>query len=151
MNIFTIFAAEYLIFIAALYAVLHVLLKHEKKHHIRHIASVLGGAVCAWVIAHFLKDLIAHPRPDLSNALVPDNDPYSFPSGHTTFMFTLAFIMHSFDKRAAKILFVLALATGVSRVLVGVHYWYDIVGGIVVAFCVAYMVTKVSKRFFPKA
>lgn len=151
MNHLAIFCAEYLIFIAALYSVIHVVTKHERKHHLRHIVIIIGGALLAWVVAHVLKDLIHHPRPNLSNPLVPENDPYSFPSGHTTFMFTLAFAMCTFDKKTAVILFVLATLTGISRVIVGVHYWYDIIGGVVIAYIIAKLVTTAAKRFLKNA
>lgn len=150
MNHLAIFGAEYLIFIASAYSIFHVITKHERKHHVRHIVIILGAALCAWVVAHFLKDIIRHPRPDLANPLVPENDPYSFPSGHTTFMFTLAFAMLSFDKRPARILFALAVVTGVCRVIVGVHFWYDIVGGVIVAYFVAKSVVYLAKDFIKK-
>jgi undecaprenyl-diphosphatase len=146
MNFLILFCAEALIFIASAYAVLHVYFKHEKKHHVRHIVMVLGTAVLSWVVAHFAKDLIAHPRPDLAKALLAPDDAYSFPSGHASFMFAMAFTMHFFDKKAGRIIFVMAILTGIARVLAGVHYWYDIVGGIVFGFVVAWIVVTLCKR-----
>lgn len=151
MNLLIIFCAQALIFIAVVYAVLHVYFKHEKRHHIRHIAMVLGAAVLSWVMAHFLKDIVAHPRPDLAMALINPGDPYSFPSGHASFMFALAFAMHVFDKKAARILFILAVLTGIARVLVGVHFWYDIVGGVALGLIVSIVVVTLGKRFIKRA
>lgn len=148
------FFAVYPIFIATAYAFAHVIVKHERKNHIRHIAIIFGGAIAAWGIATFLKEVIAHPRPDLTHALFKPGDIYSFPSGHATFMFTLAFSMYSFDKRAFSILLVLAILTGIARVLSGVHYWYDIVAGAVLAWVVArvvmYIVQLISKKIYQK-
>ena len=144
------YLAEYPIYLATMYAVLHVIFKHERKNHIRHIIIIMGGAITAWCVATFLKELIAHPRPDLTAALFIPGDQYSFPSGHSTFMFTLAFSMYSFDKKAFTFLAVLAVLTGVARVLSGVHYWYDIVAGAVLAWVVArvviYIVWAISHR-----
>lgn len=153
MNLIIIFCATYLIFIAAAYAFYHVITKKERKHHIRHIAIIFGSAVLAWVVAHFMKNAIAHPRPEVLNTLIaPDqNDMFSFPSGHATFMFALAFAMYSFDKHAGKILFVLALLVGIARVLAGVHFWYDILGGFIVAWAVAAAVSYVLKRVIRKS
>lgn len=151
MNHLITFPAEYFIIIASIYALLRVLIMYERKYYIRYIVIIFGSAVAAWVCAHFLKNVIHHPRPDLTLALVRPHDPYSFPSGHTAFMFGLAFAMHSFDKRAAKILFALALCTGVARVLAGVHYWYDIVGGVIIAYGVATFVVYFSKKIFKTA
>ena len=145
MNSIIIFCAEYLIFISAFYAIMHVLLKHEKKHYIQHIVIIFGSAVAAWIVSHFLKNIIAHPRHDLTHALITPDDVYSFPSGHATFMFALAFSMFSFDKKAGKIIFILALLTGIARVLSGVHFWYDIVGGFAIGAFVAYFVILVTR------
>jgi undecaprenyl-diphosphatase len=146
MNFIILFCAEALIFIAGAYAVLHVYFKHEKKHHVRHIVMVLGTAALAWVVAHFLKDYIQHPRPmDVVTLLKPD-DIYSFPSGHASFMFALAFTMYYLDKKAGKILLALALLTGIARVLAGVHFWYDILGGALIGYLISWIVMSICKR-----
>lgn len=144
MNQIIFLCASYFIFIAAAYAFYHVVTKHEKRHHLRHVAIIFGSAVLAWVISHFFKNVIAHPRPEGLALLIP-NDPYSFPSGHATFMFALAWSMYGFDKRAGAIIFVLALITGIARVLAGVHFWYDIVGGFIVGGIVAYTALVLTK------
>lgn len=148
MNSIIYFCAEYLIFIACAYAFLHVILKHERRHHVRHIAIIFGSAVLAWIASHFLKNIIAHPRPDLTLALLqPDaNDPYSFPSGHATFLFALAWSMYSFDKKAGSIIFASAVIVGVARVLAGVHYWYDILAGFLVGGIVSYVVLFLTRK-----
>ena len=48
--------------------------------------------------------------------------------------------MYGFDKKPAHILFALAAITGAARVLSGVHYWYDILGGFVIGAGVASIV-----------
>lgn len=146
MNLIIIFCAEALIFIAAAYTVLHIYFKHEKKHHARHIAMVLGTASVAWIVAHFLKDLIAHPRPSDIVTLIRPNDAYSFPSGHASFMFALAFTMYHLDKKASWLLFALAVVTGIARVFAGVHYWYDILGGAILGYLVSLAVVSFLKR-----
>lgn len=146
MNQIVIFCAEYLIFIGALYAFLHIIFKHERRHHVKHVVMIFGSALLAWVTAHFLKDIIGHPRPDLTNALIVPDSLYSFPSGHATFMFALSFTMNEFDKRAGFIIFIMAVLTGVARVLAGVHFWYDIVGGFLVGGLVSYLVLLATKR-----
>ena len=151
MNQIIYFCATYLIFIAALYAMYRVLTKHEEKHRLRHIIIVAASAPLAWAASHFLKGIIAHPRPDLTLALLQPKDLYSFPSGHASFMFALAFAVQIFDKRSAKILFVLAVVTGIARVLAGVHFWYDIVGGFILAWAVTCIVSYIAKRTIRKA
>lgn len=146
MNQIIIFCADNLVFVSILYSVVYVIWKHERRHHIKHIVIILGSGLFAWVVAHVLKDIIAHPRPDLTNALVVPDSLYSFPSGHAALMFALGLSMFSFDKKAGIIIFVLAILTGIARVLAGVHFWYDIVGGIVVGFLVSYIIFLATKR-----
>ncbi len=148
MNQIIFFCATYFIYISILYAVYFVFYKGDKKHLIRNLILLIGGATFVWIINHFLKDIIAHPRPDLTLALLEPNDPYSFPSGHASFMFALGFLMSYLNKRAGIIILILALATGIARVLSGVHYWYDILGGAVLAYVVSYLIFFVYKKYF---
>lgn len=145
MNQIIIFCATYLIYISALYAFCHIIFKREKKHHIRHVIIIFGTAVLAWAVAHFLKGVIAHPRPDIVALIKPD-DVYSFPSGHATFMFALATSMYGIDKKAGKYIFIMGLITGIARVLAGVHFWYDIVGGFVLGAFVSYVFVMFARH-----
>lgn len=146
MDFFIIFLAEYFLYIAFVYAVLHIYFLHEKKFNIRYLATIIGIPVFAWFVGRFIKNVVEHPRPDLATALIVPDSLYSFPSGHATLMFALAATMYAYDKKAGLILFVLAVATGIARVLAGVHYWYDIVGGAVLGYVVSLIVITVLKR-----
>jgi undecaprenyl-diphosphatase len=147
MNEIIIICAKYLIYISAIYACGYVILRHERKHHIWHIVIIFGSAVVAWLIAHVLKGQIGHPRPDAALALITPEDQYSFPSGHATFMFALAFASWTFSRFSGRVLFILALVTGIARVLAHVHYWYDILGGMVLGAGVASLIAMAAKRF----
>lgn len=148
MNTLILFCAVVLIYVAIIFACVRVLRRHEKKHHLRHIVMLIGTAFGAWIAADFFKQLIAYPRPDLTDALFLPLNIYSYglPSGHAAFMFALAATMYAFDKRAGHVLLVLAIVTGISRVLAGVHFWYDIVGGAILGYTVSAIVVYVCKR-----
>jgi membrane-associated phospholipid phosphatase len=83
------------------------------------------------------------PRPFLSlpaNVLLNTaTQTKSFPSDHTTLAFALAFSLFVFDKRWGTFFIVLALLQGLSRVVAGVHYLSDIIGGIIVAALVTFL------------
>ncbi len=148
MNMIILFCAVILIFIAPIFAAHRVLTRHEKKHHVRHIVMLALIPAISWQAATYFKNLIAFSRPNLMNALFLPQDIHSYglPSGHAAFMFALAATMYSFDKRAGRVLFVLAILTGIGRVLAGVHYWYDIVGGAVLGFVISAIVVTSCKR-----
>lgn len=146
MDYFSIFIAEYLIYIMSVYVVIHVFLRREGKNNIQEALIVILSAVAAWVLAHLLKNSIAHPRPDLALAVVSPDSVYSFPSGHATYAFALAFAMQYFDTKTAKVLLGMAILVGMGRVLVGVHYWYDVVGGALLAYAVVYLMVYLARR-----
>lgn len=148
MNTVILFCAVVLIYVAIGFAIARVVRKHEKKHHVRHVVMLIGTAFGAWFAADFFKKLIVYPRPDLTDALfLPLNiNSYGMPSGHAAFMFALAATMYAFDKRAGHALLVLAVITGIARVLAGVHFWYDIVGGALLGYAVSAIVVYACKR-----
>jgi membrane-associated phospholipid phosphatase len=52
------------------------------------------------------------------------------------------------NRKPAVILLVLALFTGAARVLAGVHFWYDIVGGAILGYMTAYVAWYLYKKLF---
>ena len=148
MNFIILFCAVVLIFVAILTALYRVLLRHEKKHHVRHIVMLAGTSIGSWYAAIFLKNVFLLPRPDATHALFSPlaMHVHGLPSGHAAFMFALAATMHFFDKRAGKLLYILALITGVARVLAGVHFWYDIVAGALLGIFVSFVVVSLCNR-----
>lgn len=80
-------------------------------------------------------------------------DPSSFPSGHTIVAFSIAFsLWHSGLKKLATWLLWLGVFIGLARVMAGVHYPSDIVGGILIALLSSwYMHREASsiRKFLP--
>lgn len=138
----------YLIFVSSVYAVFFVFFKRDRKHFFREVILVLGTAVLSWLIAHYLKDFFAHARPDVLKTLIIPSDTYSFPSGHASFMFALGSAMFYLNKKAGEIILFLALVTGVARVMSGVHFWYDILGGALLGYFVAVATFYLYKKLF---
>ena len=55
----------------------------------------------------------------------------SFPSGHMAFYFALATALFFYHRRAGIWYFILSILVGVARIFVGVHWPFDILGGII--------------------
>ena len=105
------------------------------------VAGVLwaaGGTVLAWLIAHFvLKPVVAERRPYLALAhvevLLTRTHGYSFPSGHATVAGAVVIGLVLARRPIACVLAtLLGLLLGFGRVYTGMHYPFDVVGGLVI-------------------
>jgi undecaprenyl-diphosphatase len=86
---------------------------------------------------------LRYPEP---HALVSVPHSGSFPSGHTTSSFACATVLGVFVPRAAPAFYLLALAIGFSRIYVGVHWPFDVLGGIALGVAIGAAVTALRRR-----
>ncbi|MEK7106302.1 MAG: phosphatase PAP2 family protein, partial [Patescibacteria group bacterium] len=88
-----------------------------------------------------LKSLIHAPRPFLAlpqvQALFPESG-YAFPSGHATFFSAMAFTIFFRNKKAGYVFILFALLIGLTRIIAGVHFPIDILGGFILGSAIAY-------------
>lgn len=112
-------------------------------------ASILGLA-----LNYLISLFYFHPRPFMDKIgilLIKHACDTSFPSDHTTFMLSIAFMFLYFKKTRATglILSILGLIGGISRIFTGLHYPLDIIGSLLVAIIatsiIFYMKTKLIK------
>ena len=101
-----------------------------------------------------LKNLIARPRPCWTYPemvqLVHNPSSYSFPSGHTTSAFAVAFTVFSQHKKLGKVIIVMAAIMAFTRLYVFVHFPTDIYGGILVAAAITTFVCFMEKKISPR-
>jgi len=126
---------------------LHTESFHAGTIHLRAIAelgvAVLIGLFVSWSIKLFL----AMPRPfDLTDQIVPlwqYRDLGSFPSGHAVFFMIVAIGMLRLSPRMGHVLFVCALLIPIARVMAGIHYPLDIIGGWMIGVVIALGIGRV--------
>ncbi len=114
-------------------------------------AFLFVGVGLPGLISNLMKRAIGRGRPHLLDQVgslnfenfFNDWTYQSFPSGHTTTAFALAFVIGFLSKRWLLPLVIVAAVVGVSRVAVGAHYPTDVLGGIVVGTLGAYAVRNV--------
>ncbi|MCJ8294620.1 MAG: undecaprenyl-diphosphatase [Colwellia sp.] len=119
----------------------------RKKSSLNSGLSVLLGMLTSYVVSLFYY----HSRPfvdNLGTQLVEHTPDSSFPSDHTTFIFSIS-VMLLFSKSTriiGTILCFLSLISGLSRVFVGVHFPLDILGAILVATFSSVVVFKLRHK-----
>lgn len=102
-----------------------------------HMVAVAAGG---WIVSQIIKRLVASPRPFLAlsdvNQLLIHGNHDSFPSGHATFFFALGFALSFHSKKLGAPFLIGALFIGIARVIAGVHWPGDIVGGYVLGLVI---------------
>lgn len=113
------------------------------------LAMVLGLVVTNLTI----KPLISRPRPWLDvpglTALVTENDPNSFPSGHSCAAFAAAMSWRRELPRKwmGRLGLLLALCMALSRLYVGVHYPSDVLVGCLIGCVCAWSGGKLLRLY----
>jgi undecaprenyl-diphosphatase len=133
--LFVFFASylPYLIVIAFLYAL-------YKKEGMREKIYLFGFMTLSvilsrGIITETIRYFFPRTRPFIALGLTPMliDRAASFPSGHATFFFALAFCTFLINKKWGWILTIASILTTVSRVVAGVHWPSDIVGSAIIA------------------
>lgn len=117
------------------------------------LKAVLAGAL-AYGARTILGMLIARPRPFDALAdmqlLVNRETSFSFPSGHASVAFALAFVVYRQDRDWGMAFLILATLVAFGRVFVGVHYPLDILVGAVVGWSAAWVIHKFEHMHWSK-
>jgi membrane-associated phospholipid phosphatase len=127
---------------------------------IRKKPDLVWAGILATLTATLMVNLLKHyfdiPRPpavispDIIHITGPAIHAHSFPSGHTVTAFTLAgILMFYFRSVIARLLItILAIAIGLSRIAVGVHWPSDVLAGaslgIIFAVTGVYVISRTS-------
>ncbi|WP_397536552.1 undecaprenyl-diphosphatase [Rummeliibacillus pycnus] len=125
----------------------------QKGIEIRYTALY---AVFSSAIALFINVIIHmvyyHPRPFVAHhvhKLVPHAADSSFVSDHAILVFAIAWTLLLRNTRGKYIILLWATMVGLSRVYVGVHYPFDVIGSIVLSFATSSLVIYFSNKLEP--
>ncbi|MCB9809086.1 phosphatase PAP2 family protein [Candidatus Nomurabacteria bacterium] len=119
------------------------------------VMMVIITGLTSWGLAGILKILLKAPRPFMIDALqaVPlfiPNDPWGFPSGHTALFFALALVTWFHDRVVGTVALVLGGMIALARIMAGVHFPLDILGGMVIAAITIVVIMIFDKRHLRK-
>jgi undecaprenyl-diphosphatase len=149
------------IYIASHYSyviVLLILFLIFTKYEIRKKARILLIAASAAIISRFaVRETIIffydRPRPfDVMevNQLVFLEGYGAFPSGHASTFFAIAAAIYFHNKKWGAVFFGAILLMTIGRIIVGVHWPSDILGGLIAGATVAWLVVLFDKKFDKK-
>lgn len=98
--------------------------KRDKRFIILFSISFLLAYLFSDII---LKNIFIRPRPVLSNFICPKD--FSFPSTHAATAFAAATVLAFFDKKRGWLYYIIAVLISYSRIYLGCHYFFDVLGG----------------------
>lgn len=128
--------------------------KGGKKGIIIVIGILLMVIISDQISSHLIKELVGRIRPcsSLQNVrlLVDCGAGKSFPSSHSVNNFAAAMYLGFFFKKYKKIFFVIASLIAFSRVYVGVHFPFDIIGGAIIGSAIAYAIAWLVNNVLEK-
>lgn len=137
---FAVYFPYVVVILAGLFLLFHhEVLKAEEPFRVfmekkREILMVFFSGCLAWVLAYVLKIFIHAPRPfdvfTQVRSLFPETG-FAFPSGHATFFMALVFSIFFLHKKAGYVFMFFALLIGLARIIAGVHFPVDILGGFI--------------------
>lgn len=134
-----LFAAIYIM------AIVVLLLNKSKK-----VLPLLLGPAFALIVVQVIRYFYVRPRPFVAfdiESLIPHAANGSLPSMHAVSAFVIAMAIWCVNKNIGKYVLILAVITGMSRVMVGVHYPLDIVTGALLGVLISLFAFKIAKKY----
>lgn len=145
-----VFRAEYLWYVmagAVIALPFFTFLPRFRQYRKRHLELLYLVSISAFsarfVVAEAIKYIFGRPRPfvvlDGVQQLFQHSASRSFPSGHASLAFAIAAAVSFYYPKTSILFFLAAINVGVARVVVGVHWPSDILGGALVGIVTAWL------------
>lgn len=139
-NFLVVLFAEYGVVVLFILTALYVLFVEGVENKLYVLFVVGGSTFFAVVLAKILKRIFKQKRPETTGMIFVPFDEYSFPSGHASGITGLALSLSVFSIEFGIIIAVFGVSVVSARVLAGVHYARDVLGGVFFAAIGTYYV-----------
>ncbi len=130
-----------------LFFILFLLLRNFKKYLFFVVEVVFAGFFARYALVSIIRHFFPRVRPFYKlediNFLLEQKESMSFPSGHTAFVFAISTVIYFYNRKIGVTLFVLSSLMGLARIISGIHWPTDILGGIVVGVLSGVMISEI--------
>lgn len=137
------------LFVGVVLLVLILMVVKKKKFYMDMAIDTIAITVISLAVSLIISKLFYVDRPFVShnvNLLVAHAANASFPSDHVIGTMGIAMGINRYEKGLGKVLILLSVLVGISRVFVGNHYPLDVFGGFIVVLVVYFIYTSIVKR-----
>ncbi len=126
--------------------IIYPLLDRADRKKVRWILEFLGPVVIfCYALVQLLKLYFKIPRPCFGEPFCPSS--YSFPSGHSAIAFTwFSVVIFYLRKRIYWLLLAIPILVSISRIMLGVHTFYDVFFGSLLGIFVGAVLTYFYKN-----
>ncbi len=151
LDSFIFFCAKYLPYLMVAALGFFPVFTRERKRELKMVLCVVVSAVLARLaITEIIRAVYPHLRPFQIYNFTPLLYDYasSFPSGHAAFFFALATIVFIFHKKWGIVYFSGSFIIILSRIMAGIHWPVDILGGLAAGISSAILVNFLAKKYY---
>lgn len=147
-----IFCAKWLIFVEGLFMASFLFSKTRLQRAIvgQSVIAVGLALIVVSAVGHFVLRMRPYLATPFVQLVVSPPLKSSFPSGHASAAFAMAFVVFSIDRRMGVAAIVMAIFVALGRVAVGVHFPTDVLGGVFVGALSALIVRALHRDVWEK-
>lgn len=146
-SIISFFASDYALIITTVLLV--YLFEHKDKlKSVSDLIVVIITAGTTWAVATYLKLFFHTLRPFEVFPIVTlvEQNGFAFPSGHSAFFMAIASSLWFYHKRLSIFFGISAVVIGVSRIIAGIHFPIDILGGLALGFIIGMIMPLIINK-----
>lgn len=144
VDLIMVFLSKYVMFLFPLITIIIYFLglKNNNLQFRKNAISTLVFTIINLCLSLMIGGIYHEDRPFVNNKvnlLYPHAENSGFPSDHSILTMSIALGLRKQNRVLSKILVLLSIAIGVSRVYVGHHYPLDVIGAYIIVFIVNYI------------